>query len=85
MAKEELGIEVEIVESLGAYEHLYRESDVDRSGGKHYLANGFVVRADSREFTIDDQHGNVQVFDEIPNNPHQYVENYVQDATAVNC
>ena len=84
VAKEELGIEVEIVESLGAYEHLYGESDVDRSGGKHYLANGFVVRGESVEFTIDDQHGDVQVFEEIPNNLHQYVEKYVQDATAVN-
>jgi colanic acid biosynthesis protein WcaH len=84
VARKELGIEIEIVESLGAYEHLYRESDVDASGGKHYLANGFVVRTDSREFTIDDQHGDVQVFEEIPNNLHQYVEKYVQAATAVN-
>ncbi len=80
VAETELGIEVEIVESLGAYEHLYRESDVGESGGKHYLANGFVVRGESEKYTTDDQHGDVQVFEEVPNNLHQYVEMYLQDA-----
>lgn len=43
MAKDELGIEINIVESLGPYEYLYRESDVDGSDGKHYSSNKHVA------------------------------------------
>jgi len=43
VAREELGVEVEIEASLGAYEHLYDDAAVDDAGGKHYLANGFLV------------------------------------------
>lgn len=83
VAREELGIEVEIIESLGAYEHLYPESDVDGSGGKHYLANGFVVRAESRKFTIDDQHETIRVFEDPLKDIHPYVRGYFKDSSSV--
>lgn len=79
VAKEELGIEIEIVESLGVYEHLYRESDVDGSGGKHYLANGFVVRSVGNNFTLDDQHGEVRTVEGWIEDLHPYVESYLSD------
>ena len=43
VASEELGSDVEIVESLGAFEHQYETADVDNVDSKHYLANGYVV------------------------------------------
>ena len=43
VAREELGLSVEIVESLGAFEHFYDTSDVPGVDSKHYLANGYVV------------------------------------------
>ena len=43
VASEELGIDVEIVESLGAFEHQYETADVAGVDSKHYLANGYVV------------------------------------------
>ena len=82
VAEEELGIEVEIVESLGAYEHLYRESDVDASGGKHYLANGFVVRSVADSFTLDGQHGDVRTVEDLED-IHPYVKAYLSDTNLV--
>lgn len=73
VAEEELGIEVEIVESLGTHEHLYRESDVDGSGGKHYLANGFVVQHVAGEIMSDEQHESVKVCTR-PNKLYSYVQ-----------
>jgi colanic acid biosynthesis protein WcaH len=80
VAEEELGIEVEIVESLGAYEHLYSESDVGGSGGKHYLANGFVVRHVAGEIVSDEQHESVQVCTKL-SKLHPYVQIYLDDAS----
>ena len=83
VAEEELGIEVEIVESLGAYEHLYRESDVDGSGGKHYLANGFVVRTKAGRLVTDYQHVSVQITSTFSEDIHPYVKNYLKDSNHI--
>ena len=81
VARDELGVGVEIIEELGAYEHFYDTAEVLGADGKHYLANGFVVRVHKDEFTLDDQHGEVRVFDPI-NLPelHPYVSAYLEDA-----
>jgi len=80
VAREELGVGVEIGERLGAYEHLYDEADVDGAGGKHYLANGFLVHTDATEFDPDDQHGTVRVFETPPADLHPYVGAYLDAA-----
>jgi len=84
VARDELGVDVDVVERLGAYEHLYDASDVDGSGGKHYLANGFVVCVVDDDFVIDDQHEEVRVFDpdDLPD-LHPYVRAYLEDADVV--
>ncbi|AOW80033.1 GDP-mannose mannosyl hydrolase [Halodesulfurarchaeum formicicum] len=81
VAREELGIEVEIIESLGVYEHIYNASDVKDAGGKHYLANGFVVRSPQENFTLNDQHAEIRIFDPM-NVPdmHPYVYGFLKDA-----
>lgn len=80
IAYEEFGIKVEIVESLGAFQHLYDESDISDSGGKHYFANGFVVKTTDKPTVSDDQHGSVRVFSELPENLHAYIEAYFRDS-----
>lgn len=44
VAREELGVDVDVVRRLGTYEHFYDRSDVAGVDGKHYLATAFVVR-----------------------------------------
>lgn len=77
VAREELGTEVEIVESLGTFEHFYEVADVDVSSGKHYLASGYVVTPTSTDFALDSQHSSFRFFDAPPRDVHEYVAAYV--------
>ena len=83
VAAEELGIEVEIVESLGAFEHLYDTSDVSGVDSKHYLANGYVVDVVDGKPEPDDQHDTFRVFRSPPEPCHEYVRAYVEAAETV--
>ncbi|GAB3706534.1 NUDIX hydrolase [Halorubrum pallidum] len=93
VASEELGIDVEIVESLGAFEHQYETADVDGVDSKHYLANGYVVDVvggvgtdgvnDNDALTADDQHDAFRVFRSLPEPCHEYVRAYVEAAATV--
>lgn len=81
IADGELGVDVIIEQSLGAYEHLYDTSEIDdSSGGKHYVPHGFVVRTDTTSFSLDSQHDVVEVFAEPPASLHEYVTAYLRDA-----
>ena len=82
IGKEELGVDVEIIEFLGTYEHFYDTADVAPSEGKHYLANGFVVRTTGEELAPDSQHETVRTFHTPPEGLHRYVEQYLEDASA---
>lgn len=84
VAEEELSIEVEIVESLGGFEHLYDTSDVPGVGSKHYLANGYVVDVVDGTPNPDDQHDEFRVFRSPPEPCHEYVRSYVDAASTVN-
>lgn len=84
IAKEELGIEVEIIESLGAYEHLYQTSDVGDDTSKHYLANGYVVNPIESELKTDNQHSELRTFQQPPEELHEYVANYIRDTQHLN-
>lgn len=80
--KSELGIDVEIVESLGAFEHVYYTSDMDGVDSKHYLANGYVVDVTDGEVEPHAQHARFEIFRSAPDPCHKYVETYV-DASSV--
>lgn len=84
IAEEELGIDVEIVESLGAFEHRYETSDVAGIDSKHYLANGYVVDVVNGEPDPDDQHDEFRVFRSAPERCHEYVRAYIDAASTVN-
>jgi len=81
VAEEELGIEVIIDEELGAYDHFYETSDVANSGGKHYVAHGYVVVPTSESISLDTQHDEARIFqlNELPS-IHEYVEAYLDNA-----
>lgn len=57
MLEEEFDVSVDVVESLGAFEHRYETSDVEGVETKHYLANGYVVELDSGRIRSADRHG----------------------------
>lgn len=82
VAQEELGVAVSIEDRLGAYDHLYNTSDVDGSGGKHYVANGFLVTPERESFSLDAQHSDFSIFevDSLPD-LHPYVEAYICDSS----
>ena len=83
VAEAELGIDVEIVESLGAFEHVYDTSDVDGVDTKHYLANGYVVDVVGGDVDPDAQHDGFRVFRSAPEPCHEYVAAYVDASTAI--
>lgn len=80
VAEEELDIEVEIVESLGAFEHRYESSDIVGVESKHYLASGYVVDVLSGQPDPDNQHDEFRVFQSPPESCHEYVCAYVDAA-----
>lgn len=80
VAQAELGVEVTITECLGVYEHFYETADVADADGKHYVANGFVVRATDDPTAADGQHSDLRAFAEVPEDLHPYVAQYLQDA-----
>lgn len=82
VARTELDVSVTIRERLGAYDHFYEVSDVPDTS-KHYVAHGFVVETDGDPVTADDQHADVRVFESRPDDCHEYVAAYLDDASAV--
>lgn len=80
IAEEELGVDVVIQEPLGAYEHLYENAALDDVGGKHYIANGFVVTTAERPDVNDDQHSSLKLFDSAPASLHENVQDYLRDS-----
>jgi colanic acid biosynthesis protein WcaH len=78
VAEEELGVSVEIVEPLGAFEHIYDTSDVEGVETKHYLATGYVVDVVCGQVQTDEQHVDLQVFHSAPDPLHEHVRDYFE-------
>ncbi|TKX74509.1 NUDIX domain-containing protein [Halorubrum sp. GN11_10-6_MGM] len=60
IANEELGLDIEIRRSLGAFEHFYSTSDVGNE--KHYVAHGFYTWSDHTDIHNDLQHEDIEIF-----------------------
>lgn len=78
IAMEELGVDIEICEQLGAFEHFYGTSEVGCT--KHYVAHGFRGWTENIVFEPDTQHVQIATFEKIPQNIHQYVVDYLEEA-----
>lgn len=77
VADEELGLSVDIVESLGGFEHIYDTSDIGGVEMKHYLANGYVVDVVDGQPRTDNQHEDIHVFQSAPKPLHENVRAYL--------
>jgi colanic acid biosynthesis protein WcaH len=84
VAMEELGVDIEIYERLGTFEHFYETSEVGCE--KHYVAHGFHVWSEDSEFELDPQHGQIATFEELPQDLHEYVVDYLKESnlTSIN-
>lgn len=80
IGRTELGLSVEIIESLGAFEHMYDTSDVKGVNTKHYLASGYVVDVDGGHLRSDDQHQELRVFRSAPEPLHEHIQEYLETA-----
>lgn len=84
VADEELGIDVEIEDRLGTYEHFYETADVPGVDGKHYVATAFVVTPVGAEAEVetprDDQHSELRTVERDDEELHPYVSRYLRDA-----
>lgn len=80
IGSEELGLNVELVESLGAFEHIYDTADIEEVDTKHYLANGYVVDVVTGEPKPDEQHEELRVFRSPPNELHRHLQAYLETA-----
>lgn len=78
VSMEELGVCIEICERLGAFEHFYETSEVGCE--KHYVAHGFHVWTEESVFKPDTQHGQLTTFEELPQDLHEYVVDYLKEA-----
>lgn len=85
VAREELGVDVEIEARLGTYEHFYDTSEVPGVDSKHYVATAFLVDP-CEEWTgvpDDDQHDGFRTVEwkrEDDESLHPYVRRYLRDA-----
>ncbi len=80
VAREELGTGVTVERRLGAYEHLYDETELDAVDEKHYVPVGFVVTPNG-PVAPDDQHDELRLFEPpFERTLHPYVQAYLADA-----
>jgi colanic acid biosynthesis protein WcaH len=86
VAREELGIEVEIVERLGVYAHFWETSAVVGEVSRHTVNIVFRARPADPEFEIelDEQHDAYRFLSEPESGLHEYVQRYVEDNGLLN-
>lgn len=81
VAREELGIEVELDERLGVHAHFWDESDVVGSPSRHTV--NVVYRAtpvdDDPTIELDDQHTEYRWLTEVEPHLHEYVRLYLDE------
>lgn len=80
----ETGIDVEIQQQLGVYEHHYDTADVQGTG-KHYIAVCYIVTPQNTRLHPDNQHSRLEWFapDDLPEPVHPYTRRYLEDAGVI--
>lgn len=83
IAREELGLNVEIFDRLGVYSHYWDSSAVAGEPSRHTVNVVFLVRPAETNPTIelDDQHDDYRILTTTDNDLHKYVQLYIEDAS----
>jgi colanic acid biosynthesis protein WcaH len=82
LAEEELGLDVNVGEHLGTYEHFWDTGAFDGVDSTHTV--NVVYRAEpadpGAEIDLDGQHDDVMFVSELQDRFHEYVNEYLRDA-----
>lgn len=82
VAREELGVAVEVVDFLGVYSHFWETSALPGGPSRHTVNLQFRVRLqdDPAAITLDDQHTDYRFLTAPEPGLHEYVQRYLDDA-----
>jgi len=85
IAREELGIEIEIQDRLGVYSHFWETSAEQGAPSRHTVNIVFHVTPsnDSPSITLDEQHSETRWITELEDDLHDYVITYLKDSNLV--
>ena len=64
--REELGVDVEIIENLGFFEEFFEKTAENADGGVHSISFVYLVKPKSQDFSLDDQSAEWAWFATIP-------------------
>jgi colanic acid biosynthesis protein WcaH len=70
--REELGVDVDIVNGAGYFEEYFAETAENADGGVHAISIVYVVRPKSYDFVLDSQGSEWAWFDELPVRLREY-------------
>ena len=79
VAREELGIAVDIVERFGVYEHRWERSAEGPSRHTVNVVYRATPVAETPTITLDDQHSDHRILTEFDPDLHEYVRRYLED------
>lgn len=82
VAREELGLEVELTDQLGVYSHFWATSPVPGVDSRHTVNVVFqaTLAGDAFEIVLDDQHDAYRFVSEPEPELHTYIQQYLVDA-----
>lgn len=82
VGREELGIEVELKELLGVYDHFWDEDAFEEVDSKHTVNVVFRATTDENldEISLDSQHSDFKLVNSIEPELHEYVKEYMRDS-----
>ena len=81
VAREELGIEIDIEGRLGVYSHFWDTSAVAGGPSQHTVNVVYVATPTAADFEIElnEQHGEYRFLTEMESELHEYVVRYVEE------
>lgn len=81
IAREELGIAIDIRDQFGPYTHFWEHSPVSGSPSRHTVNSVYHVTPanETYEITLDEQHSGYRFLTEIEPDLHEYVQLYLRD------
>ena len=81
VAREELGIEIELEGLLGVYSHFWDRSAQSPDVSRHTVNAVYRASpvAENPQIRLDDQHAEFRWLDELEPDLHEYVRTYIED------